>query len=139
MKSYFKEDHGDYLALPYSDRKAKDALSKMFGVEGIPSFAVVDSTGKVLNSNARAKVQAGVDAVIADGWKPPAVGDMADGPEAAGTDINETPTLVVLCDKASGDVQKGILSALNPVAKEYIDEAEKSGDDVKTIFLVAKG
>jgi nucleoredoxin len=139
MMSYFKEDHGDYLALPYSDRTAKNDLSKIFEVQGIPTFAVVDSAGKILNANARAKVSAGAEVVLADGWAPPAVGDMAQGPEAAGTDINETPTVVVLCDKAPTEVQKSVVPALTPLAQKYIDEAEKSEDDVKYIFLVAKG
>merc|ERR1719337_603929 len=36
MLDYFKEDHGDYLALPYLKRKEKEELSSMFGVNGIP-------------------------------------------------------------------------------------------------------
>jgi len=125
------------LALPFSDRDAKNNLSKLFGVEGIPSFAVVDSAGKTINANARSKVASGVDAVLADGWAPDAVGDMANGPEAAGTDINETPTLLVLCDRASPEVQKGVVPAMKPLAEKYILEAE--GEDPKCIFISAKG
>merc|ERR1712048_345399 len=136
MKSYFTEDHGDYLALPFERRQAKADLSSMFGVEGIPSFAVVDANGKTLNANARGKVAAGVDAILKDGWAPPAVGDMAEGPEAAGTDINECPTIVALCSKASADAQAAIYEALKQVAEKYI--AEKGDDDPKYIFLIVK-
>lgn len=139
MKSYYSADHGDWLCLPYSNRDGKNQLSKFFNVEGIPTFAIVDSAGNVLNSDAKAKVSAGVDAVLADGWAPPLVGDMADGPEACGTDINETPTVVVICDQASLDVQQGIPAALTPLAEQYSSEAKASGDDIKYIFLVAKG
>merc|ERR1712151_132222 len=59
MLDYFKNDHGDYLALPFAKRQSKADLSSMFGVEGIPSFAVVGADGQVLNTNARAKVSAG--------------------------------------------------------------------------------
>merc|ERR1712146_636665 len=128
MKSYFQEDHGDYLALPYDRRTAKGALSDMFGVEGIPTFTVVDENGKVLNVNARGKVAAGAEAVVKDGWAPPAVGDMAEGPDAQGTDINETPTVVAFCAKASVETQASIEAAMTEVAKKYI--AEKGDDDI---------
>jgi len=139
MLDYFKEDHGDYLALPYSKRKEKEELSSMFGVEGIPTFVVVGADGQVLNTNARGKVSGGVDTVLAQGWAPPAVGDMANGPEAAGTDINECPTIVVMCDGADAATQKSVEDALEPLAKKYIEEAKASGDDPKYIFLIAKG
>merc|ERR1711937_1100547 len=38
MMDYFKNDHGNYLALPFANRKAKEDLSTMFGVQGIPTF-----------------------------------------------------------------------------------------------------
>merc|ERR1712193_403177 len=85
MIDYFKEDHGDYLALPYEKRTEKNELSSMFGVNGIPSFVVIGPDGQVINSNARGKVSSGVQTVLAQGWAPPAVGNLAEGPEAAGT------------------------------------------------------
>jgi len=136
MKSYFKEDHGDYLALPFSQRQAKSDLSDMFGVQGIPTFVAIDDKGRVLNSNARSKVAAGADAVIKDGWEPAAVGDMAEGPEAAGTDINECPTVVAFCAKSSATEQAAILESMTQVAKRYI--AAKGDDDPKYIFLMVK-
>lgn len=138
MLDYFKNDHGDYLALPYDKRKAKNDLSSMFGVEGIPSFAVCSADGKVLNANARGKVAGGVEAVLASGWEPPAVGDMAEGPEAAGTDINECPSLVVICDGCDAAKQKSIHDALEPLAKRYIAEAKSKDADPEVIFLISK-
>merc|ERR1719213_1591666 len=84
MLDYFKGDHGDYLALPFSKRKQKEELSSMFGVEGIPTFVVLGSDGKVINANARGKVSAGAEAVLLQGWEPPAVGDLEQGAEAVG-------------------------------------------------------
>merc|ERR1711943_2437 len=118
MLDYFKNDHGDYLALPFSKRTEKAELSSMFGVQGIPSFAIVGTDGKAINTNARGKVSAGVDTVLAQGWAPPAVGDMAEGPEAAGTDINETPSIVVMCEGADAATQKSVEDALELVAKK---------------------
>jgi len=139
MKSYYTEDHGSWLALPFDNRKGKDALSKLFGVEGIPTFVIVGPDGKVINTDAKGKVSAGVDKVLADGWAPPIVGDMAEGPGAAGTDINETPTLVVLCDKSTPALQTKAVEAMTPVAQKYKAEADASGDDIKYIFVIAKG
>jgi len=139
MKSYYTEDHGSWLALPFDNRKGKDALSKLFGVEGIPTFVVVGPDGKVINKDAKGKVGAGVDAVLKDGWAPPIVGDMAEGPDACGTDINETPTLVIMCDKSSPDIQKQAVDAMTPIAQKYKAEADASEDAVKYIFLIAKG
>merc|ERR1711937_511931 len=149
MKSYYTEDHGSWLALPFDNRKGKDALSKLFGVEGIPTFVVVGPDGKVINKDAKGKVGAGVDAVCKvgagvdavckDGWAPPIVGDMAEGLDACGTDINETPTLVVMCDKSSPDIQKQAVEAMMPLAQKYKAEADASEDAVKYIFLIAKG
>jgi len=138
MLDYFKNDHGDYLVLPFDKRQAKEDLSTMFGVEGIPSFAVCSADGKVLNANARGKVSAGAEAVLASGWEPPAVGDMAEGPEAAGTDINECPTLVVICDGCDAATQKSIYDALEPLAKRYIAEGKSKDADPEFIFLVSK-
>merc|ERR1712139_359486 len=132
-------DHGDYLALPFSKRKEKEELSNMFGVEGIPTFVVVGADGKVINANARGKVSAGAEAVRAQGWAPPAVGDMAEGPEAAGTDINECPSIIVLCENADDATQKSIEKSMEPLAKKYIEDSKMSNEDPKYIFLIAKG
>merc|ERR1712182_9487 len=73
------------------------------------------------------------------GWAPPAVGDLAEGGEAAGTSINDCPSIVVMFDGADAATQKSVEDALEPLAKKYIEEAKASGDDPKYIFLIAKG
>lgn len=139
MQSYFKEDHGDYLALPFAKRKEKEALSDMFKVEGIPTFVVIGPDGSVINANARGKVVAGASAVLEAGWEPPSVGDLAEGPDCAGTDINECPSVVVLCEGASAAAQASIKQAMEPLAKKYIAEGKAAGEDPKYIFFVAAG
>jgi len=139
MLDYFKNDHGSYLALPFAKRAEKESLSKIFGVEGIPTFAVCGANGKIINANARSKISAGVDAVLADGWTPPSVGNLAEGADIGGTDINECPTVVIMCEGCSSTDQQSIFDALKPLGKKYIDEAESSGEDPKYIFFIAKG
>merc|ERR1719449_187800 len=98
----------------------------MFKVSGIPTFVVVDADGRIVNANARGKISSGVEAVLAQGWAPAAVGDMAEGPEAAGTDINECPSIVIMCDGADAATQKSIEKVMEPLAKKYIEEAKSS-------------
>merc|ERR1712185_328777 len=64
---------------------------------------------------------------------------MAEGGEAAGTSINDCPSIVVMCEGADAATQKSIEGALEPLAKKYIEEAKATGNDPKYIFLIAKG
>jgi len=54
FQEYFKEM--PWLALPYSDREKKDALSKKFKVNGIPSMVILDAEGKTITKDGRAAV-----------------------------------------------------------------------------------
>jgi len=137
MLDYFKNDHGDYLALPYENREGKNELSTMFEVQGIPTFVIVDSNGKVLNANGRSKVSAGVKKVLEDGWEPPLVGELAEGIEAAGSDLQESPAIVAIMDKSSGEVQQAARAAMNTLAKKYSEKAKASGDDIEYVFLTS--
>merc|ERR1712216_580959 len=49
---YFKEM--PWLALDFADRKAKEELSSLFGVSGIPSLVIVDKDGTTINRDGRA-------------------------------------------------------------------------------------
>jgi len=45
-----------FLALPFSNRSAKDALSQKFGVRGIPMLVVLGPDGQVITTDGRQKV-----------------------------------------------------------------------------------
>jgi nucleoredoxin len=49
--------HGEmpWLALPYSDRAAKDKLSELYGVRGIPTLVVLNADGTVVTTGGRGK------------------------------------------------------------------------------------
>merc|ERR1712087_920330 len=53
----FKEYHGEmpWPALPYEKRKEKDLLSKHMGVQGIPTFAVINPDGTIVTTEAAGK------------------------------------------------------------------------------------
>jgi len=130
---YFQADHGDYLMIPYENEKGRSALDELFEVEGIPQFTLVTSEGKVINNEGKAKVDAGVAAVLEKGWEPPLVGDLAEGPSACGADINSAKAIVGLLYGLAKDEQERIFKEMEIEAKKQKDA--KSPPDV--IFLVS--
>merc|ERR1712194_260743 len=91
----FKEYSAEqpWLALDFADRKRKDQLSTFFGVEGIPSFVIIDKDGSVITKDGRAAVTG--DPTGADfPWYPKPVVDLKNGPGS----INEVTTLLVFCE-----------------------------------------
>ena len=55
MKEYFAT-HGEYFAVPFSDSRLSHTLKQACGVTGIPTLAIVDKTGKMLDGNGRSDV-----------------------------------------------------------------------------------
>jgi len=131
----FKEYFGEmpWLALPYVDRKQKEALSKVFGVNGIPSFHIIEHNGTVINNNGRGAVGGDPDGTDFP-WHPKPVNDLAAGPDG----INETPSLVVLMEKASEGKQADAEAALTSIAKPMLDAAKEKGEDAPMCFFTGK-
>merc|ERR1711924_345776 len=122
-----------WLALPYADRDRKSALSKAFDVEGIPTLVVLGpvdaATGEreAVNKNARGAV--GGDPTGADfPWAPKPIADLATTTECNGSDINETPSLVVFVEGCNDDAQAEAVKAMETVAAE-VAAAGKSRED----------
>merc|ERR1719284_1880447 len=92
----FQEYYGTmpWLAIPNGDAR-KNKLSKLFGVEGIPTFALVDAaTGATITTNARGNVSSDPEGASFP-WYPKPLNDMvADGPG----DINDETTLCVMLE-----------------------------------------
>jgi len=104
-----------WLAIPQGDKR-KSQLSKRFGVEGIPSFVIVDAaTGETINANARGKVSS--DPTGAEfPWVPQPLVNMDDGPDG----INEEASLCVMlegCDEKTTAAAKAVLMPLAEKAK----------------------
>jgi len=126
FKDYFKEM--PWLALPYEERAAKEALSKRYGVRGIPSLVIVDQDGNTITTNGRAAVQGDPEGDEFP-WLPKPVKDLA-SPEG----IEETPSLVVFMESLDAETQKSVISTLDPIAKKY----GNPGDDAQYLFFAAK-
>jgi len=126
MKSYYKEQcdaGGDWLCLPYA---AKDNLDPLFTIQGIPTFLIVSPEGKVISKNGRSLVP---DAPASEfPWTPPPIGNLEE-PEG----IEETPSVVLLLESCTPEVQKNIIEAVTPIAKEY-----QKKDEPEFLFFVAK-
>mmetsp|Transcript_53925 Transcript_53925/g.101086 ORF Transcript_53925/g.101086 Transcript_53925/m.101086 type:complete len:442 (-) Transcript_53925:65-1390(-) len=96
----FKEYFGEmpWLALPYSERKKKEDLSKKFKVSGIPTFIIMNvENGSVITSDGRSAVMSDPEGKKFP-WIPPtfaeALGDkFMDGDETVGKEKIEGKTL----------------------------------------------
>jgi nucleoredoxin len=114
-----------WLALRYSDRDAKNALSKVFNVEGIPTLVVldkkIDGKRKVINGGARS--DATLDNVGEFPWPLKPYADLSKGVDCNGSDINDSPAILVLCEGADDDEQAEIVAAVKEVASK-----QKGGD-----------
>eukprot|EP00616_Rhizochromulina_sp_CCMP1243_P009393 CAMPEP_0118973736 /NCGR_PEP_ID=MMETSP1173-20130426/10841_1 /TAXON_ID=1034831 /ORGANISM="Rhizochromulina marina cf, Strain CCMP1243" /LENGTH=419 /DNA_ID=CAMNT_0006923429 /DNA_START=43 /DNA_END=1302 /DNA_ORIENTATION=+ len=125
-----------WLALPFARRAEKDALSRHFGVEGIPTLVILDSDLKVVNKNARSALAQ--DPTGAEfPWIPKPVEELSQTVESGGSDVNEAPSLIALCldmdEAGQAEVQEGLLE----VAKETV-AAQEPGADPELIFFTAK-
>jgi nucleoredoxin len=129
----FKEYFGEmpWLALPYADRAAKNALSKCFGVSGIPSLVLLDTDFSVITKKGRGAVMRDI-AEFPFHDKP--VADLATDTDG----LDENPCVVVLADKATEDEQAKAYDALEPLAAEYKAAAKANKEDPEFLFFLAK-
>merc|ERR1719197_634973 len=129
----FKEYHAEmpWLAIPYADRARKEKLSKVFGVNGIPSFHIIEHDGTVINNNGRGAVDGDPEGAEFP-WHPKPVNDLSAGPG----DINETPSVVVLMEEAADKVKPE--QALVAVATPILAKAKEAGEDAPFCFLTGK-
>jgi len=132
-QSQFDEYYGEmpWLTVPLADKARKEALSKHFGVSGIPSLVILDSNLKVVNGNARGAV--GSDA-SGDNfpWAPKAVGDIDEDPEG----IEDTPAVVVLAEEAADDWD-AIEESLGAVSAEIKAGLGEEGE-MPFLFFIAR-
>eukprot|EP00735_Rhodelphis_limneticus_P009536 TRINITY_DN2797_c0_g1::TRINITY_DN2797_c0_g1_i2::g.27672::m.27672 TRINITY_DN2797_c0_g1::TRINITY_DN2797_c0_g1_i2::g.27672 ORF type:complete len:422 (+),score=143.17,sp/Q503L9/NXN_DANRE/39.18/1e-95,sp/Q503L9/NXN_DANRE/43.04/3e-40,Thioredoxin_8/PF13905.1/6.3e-31,Thioredoxin_8/PF13905.1/2.5e-31,Thioredoxin_8/PF13905.1/3.2e+03,AhpC-TSA/PF00578.16/1.3e-09,AhpC-TSA/PF00578.16/3.7e-13,Thioredoxin_2/PF13098.1/2e-09,Thioredoxin_2/PF13098.1/1.4e-12,Thioredoxin/PF00085.15/8.8e-06,Thioredoxin/PF00085.15/0.33, len=122
----FNEYFGEmpWLAFPQGDERIK-ALSKHFGVQGIPTFVILDEDRKVVTTEAREAL--GSDPEGAEfPWHPKALNDLANG----GSSLNEATCVILVMDglQDNEDEQKRIIAQLQPVADEYFKKQNESED-----------
>merc|ERR1711881_324529 len=131
----FKEYHAEmpWIAIPFADRARKERLSKVFGVNGIPSFHIIEHDGTVINNDGRSAV--GTDPEGAEfPWHPKPVNDLSGGPG----DINETPSVIVFMESVAAGKQADIEAALTAVAAPIFEDAKAKKEDQPFCFLTGK-
>lgn len=131
----FKEYHGEmpWLALPYANRKGKEALSTMFKVEGIPSLVTIDENGFTITTDARGR--AGADPTGKEfPWSPKPITDLSEGPGA----INEHPALIMLMENVNETKQQEYEAMMQPLADAVFAAKATPDADPSMIFFTSK-
>jgi nucleoredoxin len=123
----FKEYLGEmpWLALPYEKRAEKGELSKLFGVEGIPCFVVLDSDFNVVTTEGRGCVSKDPkgDTLADGGWLPQPFDDANENPGALNSEV---------CIIAMGEE-----GGIEEVAKKHHEQAGGEVEDMKYRFFTA--
>jgi nucleoredoxin len=117
-----------WLALPYEKRSEKDALSKAFDVNGIPSLVILNPDGTVVTTEGRSRVEkdpCGQD--FPEGWLPQPFNDVNDDP----SDLNEEQCVIAI-----GGAEN-MCAAMKQVAEEYYAAAGKNMDAMPVRFFTA--
>jgi nucleoredoxin len=115
-----------WQALPFEKREEKATLSDMFGVEGIPSFVVLNSDGTVITTDGRSKVMGDPKGeTLPHGWLPQPFNDVNDDP----SDLNEEACVIAL----GGD--EAMCNSVKAVADEYYTAAGKDIGEMPVRFF----
>jgi nucleoredoxin len=116
-----------WLALPFDKREAKAELSELFGVQGIPSFCVIDENGMLITDNGRSQVEEDpTGATLAEGgWLPQPLNDVNGDP----SHLNSDKCIVVL--NATDEAKAALL------AKAKAVQGDGEIDDMAYFFFYA--
>eukprot|EP00747_Dinoflagellata_sp_TGD_P152731 gnl/TRDRNA2_/TRDRNA2_177334_c1_seq1.p1 gnl/TRDRNA2_/TRDRNA2_177334_c1~~gnl/TRDRNA2_/TRDRNA2_177334_c1_seq1.p1 ORF type:complete len:403 (+),score=120.66 gnl/TRDRNA2_/TRDRNA2_177334_c1_seq1:84-1292(+) len=124
FNEYFSEM--PWLCLPYEKRKEKEALSKAFGVNGIPSFCVCNPDGTVVTTDGRSTVESDHHGKnFPDGWLPQPFNNVNDDP----SDLNEEKCVIAI------GTDNTMCAAVKEVAEEYYTKAGKNIDAMPLRFF----
>jgi len=130
FKEYFAEQ--PWHALEFSDREAKQDLSKALGVKGIPALIILDKDGAVINRDGRSAVTEDPKGESFP-WYPKPVKNLKSGPG----NINEVPAVIAFCETSSTETKKAVEAALGVLGRKYVDEAKaKYLEDPEMSFII---
>jgi len=121
FNDYFKEM--PWLALPFEQRQAKTELSDACGVEGIPSFVIINPDGTVVTTDGRSKVLQDPKAEnFPAGWLPSPFNDVNDDPSP----LNEEQCIIML-----GNLETSFAGVRTVAESQY----EKAGKDIDSMSI----
>jgi nucleoredoxin len=131
FNEYF--DTMPWVSLPFgSDKKAE--LSRMLGVQGIPTLVIVGPDGEVVNKDGRMAVSSDPSGSRFPYLPPPCV-DISEGIESYGYDINSKPAMVLFlegCDDADTEEME---EAVRGLAEEYSTAHKSDAGGPPIIFF----
>ncbi|KXJ29402.1 nucleoredoxin [Exaiptasia diaphana] len=119
-----------WYAVPYSDSSRKNAISKHFGVEGIPTLIIMDENWKVISINGRGAVAADPEGKEFP-WKPKPLSELND---LTASILNEEACAVYFTDGDEGTL-KHAKEILQPLADSYMTQAEQANEDLPIHFF----
>lgn len=122
-----------WLAIPYSDRARKQALSQKFGVTGIPALVIMDKDMKVINPNARLRVSNDPEGDDFP-WGPKAVVDLDEDP----SNINDYPSVWFIKNNISEEAGAAVVKLLKKLGEEAILEAQKKDEEQEMMFFTSQ-
>ena len=122
-----------WIALPFENREAKQELSGMFEIQGIPALVILDADGTVINKNARGNAGSDKEGTQFP-WHPKSVNDVAQGCEG----IDEKPSLVVLAKSLDSTAQEAVEAAVTQVADQVYQDAKANKREPEFNFFIAK-
>lgn len=130
-----------WAKLPFSSRSDKEALSKAFDVSGIPSLILlgpeIDGERAVINKSARALVESGQDLEsFPEGWKPKPYADISSTVDCGDSNINETPSIVVLAEHPGVQDRGAVVEAVKAAAME---RAQSKDDGLLFFYATSDG
>lgn len=140
-ESQFNEYYAQmpWLAIPYEERDTKEALSREFGVRGIPMLVVIDENGELITKEGRGNVTS--DPTGANfPWRPRPIRDvLSDGPLMT---KSGTADASVLAGKYIGVYFSAHwcppCRAFTPVLAAMYNKRKSSGqDDFEVVFVSA--
>jgi nucleoredoxin len=122
-----------WLALPFEEKRY-EALSSHFEVEGIPTLVLLSPEGKVITTKGRAAVSADPEGKDFPNWGAKPVSTL----EQAAGDLNESPALIVLCEKASAEEKSAIAMALKAPADAIFAAAVAADAEPEMVFAIGE-
>lgn len=121
-----------WVAIPFGDDR-KTNISRLFGVEGIPTLIILDENGKVITTNGRGAVSSDPEGKEFP-WKPKPLNKLDD---VTASMVNEEACLIYFTD-GEEPTMKHALEVLGPTATSTAEKAEATGDDPSLFFFYAE-
>jgi nucleoredoxin len=122
-----------WVALPFGSDK-KSELSRILGVQGIPTLVIVGPDGEIINKDGRMAISSD-PAGERFPYLPPPCMDISEGIESYGYDINSKPSVVLFLEGCDDADTADMETAINALAEEYSTAHKNESGGPPMIFF----